>query len=212
VFDWIKSFVDRWAGLVDSATRDLIHWAVHALAGVVYTVFGNVGGAWHDLFTALHWLRSTAADFAGWVVTHFTWLIKYEIPHLGQLLLSYWHDALNFATRLYHLALSAVEAALNVARHLVDDAITWVRVHVYDPLLARAKQLETDLLKWGYAAWQLVTSPPKLAAILLDALVAAAEAAFDRIAEPAGEFALRLVVHQLPKLLKLAEAILAAVL
>jgi hypothetical protein len=212
VLNWIKGYIDRWSGVVDSATRDLVHWAIHALAGVVYTVFGNVGSAWHDLFTGLRWLRSTGADLATWLTNHIVWIVTHDLPRLGQLILGYWRDALNFATGLYHDALRAVEAALGVARRLVDDAISWVTTHVWDPLLADAKQLRADLLKWGYTAWQIVTHPGQLAAIVGDALVAWGEAQFWRLAQPVGTFALRLVVANLRRFVQLAETILTAVL
>jgi hypothetical protein len=212
MLDWLKGYVARWAGVVDSATRDLVHWAVHALAGVVYAVFGNVGRAWHDLFTAYHWVRSTAADLVGWIVTHLTYIVKHDLPLLAHSILSYWRDALNFATSLYHAALRAVESLAKVARRWVDDAIGWVITHVYDPLLADARQLRSDLLKWGYTAWQIVTHPDRLAAIVGDALISWTEQQFWRIAGPVGTFALRIVVANLRKFVALAETIITAVL
>jgi hypothetical protein len=212
VFDWIAGYVARWASVVPSPIRDLVHWAVHALAGVVYTVFGNVGSAWHDLFTAARWLRSTGADLASWVWLHLSRIVTHDLPLLADKILGYYRDAVNLATRLWHDALAAVEAAAKVARRWVDDALAWVTTHVWDPLVADVRQLRSDLLKWGYAAWQLVTDPAKLASILLGALIAVAEAQFWLVAAPVGTFALRIVTANLRKFLQLAETILAAVI
>lgn len=212
MLDWIAGFVGRWAASVPSPVRDLVHWAVHALAGVVYAVFGNVGRAWHDMFTAFHWVESTARDLVIWVVRWLTWLIRVAIPRIDAAILAYWRDALRFARTLYDDALAGILRLSRLARQWVDDALKWVRVNVWDPLLADVRQLRADLLKWGYFAYQLVTHPSQLAAILGDALISWAEQQFWRIAGPAGTFALRLVAANVRKFAQLAETILAAVL
>lgn len=212
MFDWVKDFVERWAGQVAAPVRDLVHWAVHALAGVVYAVFGNVGSAWHDVFAAARWIESTATDLVHWIVTHLTWLIKHAIPALGQLILHYWRDALNFATSLYHDLQRGLQQLTGLARRWVDDALAWVHDHVWAPLVADAKQLRNDLLKWGFFAYDLLTHPARLAGILVLPLIAAAEAVFWQIAAPAGEFALRLVLANARRFAQLAETILTAVL
>lgn len=212
MLEWIAGYVARWTGYVEQNTRGLVQWGLHALAGVVYAVFGNVGKAWHVLLAALQWMHGEADSFAGWVVLHLTALVTVDLPKLWSYAVAGFRAAAQLASRLYHLALAAAAAAAQLARQLVKDAIGWVITHVYDPLLALAKQLRADLLKWGYAAWWLVTHPDKLAPILLGALIGAAESAFFTIAGPAGRFALRLIVSQLPRLLTLTEAIVKAVL
>lgn len=212
MFDWIAGFVARWAGSVPAAVRDLVHWAVHALAGVVYTVFGNVGGAWHALFTAYHWVLTSGTDFVKWVVTHLTYLIRTWLPRIEATALALWHDALAFASRLYHDVLSRLDQLARLARRWVDDAIAWVEVHVLDPLLADVAQLRADLLKWGYYAFQLVTHPDRLAAIVGDALISWAESQFWRIAGPLGSFVLRLLLVNARRFAQLLESIVTAVL
>jgi hypothetical protein len=212
MLSWIAGYVGRWSGQVASEVRSLVQWGLHALAGVVYTVFGNVGKAWGWLLTSLQWMHAQADLFAGWVVTHLVQIVTVDIPRLARDAVNYYDAAIAFAGRVWSDAQAAVARALQLAQQYVADALNWVRVNVYDPLFAAAKQLETDLLKWGYYAYQLLTHPATLAGLLLDYLIAAAEAAFDRIAVPAGTFALRLITSQLPRFLKLAEAILTAVL
>lgn len=212
MFDWIAGFVARWAASVPAAVRDLVHWSVHALAGVVYAVFGNVGGAWHKLFTALHWLYTSGYDLAKWLVTHISYLVKVWLPRLEAAITAAWRDALAFASRLYHDVLGRLDQLTRLARRWVDDAIAWVVTHVLDPLAADARQLRADLLKWGYFAYQLVTHPDRLAAIVGDALIAWAESQFWRLAGPVGQFVLRLLLANARKFAQLLETIVTAVL
>lgn len=212
MLDWIAGYVARWTGQVEQSTRDLVHWGLHALAGVVYAVFGNVGKAWSDVLTALKWAHREADSFAGYVVGHLAAIVTVDIPRLWSYATAAVKALEQLALRYYHAALAAVQVAEHLAAAAVKSALVWVAAHVYDPLLARAKQLEADLLRWGYYAYQLVTHPDKLAAILLGSLIAFAEASFWRIAAPAGRFALRLIVAQLPAVLRLAEAVVTAVL
>jgi hypothetical protein len=212
MLNWIAGYVGRWAGVVDIHVRDLVHWAIHALASVIYTVFGHVGNAWGDLLAAFKWLHSHAADYVAWTIAHLRQIILVDLPKLAATALGYLKQALAFATTVYHLALAGIARLHDLARQWVADALQFVHDHVYAPLLALARQLRTDLLKWGYYAYQLVTHPDQLAVILLDALIAAAEAAFWRIADPAGRFALRLILSQPLRFARLAETIAAAVL
>jgi hypothetical protein len=212
VLNWIAGYAQRWAGFVEQKTIDLVHWCIHALAGVVYTVFGNVGKAWGDLLTALKWLQTTGASLVGWIVTHLTYIVTHDIPQLVTDVIGYYHDAINLADRLYQAALAGIKQLSSDALQWVKDAEQWVIATIWDPLVADVRQLRSDLLQWGYAAWQLLNDPAKLAGLLLGALIAVAEATFWQIAGPAGTFMLRLITANLRRLLQLAETILAAVL
>ena len=212
MLQWIAGYVARWTGYVEQNTRGLVQWGLHALAGVVYAVFGNVGKAWGDLRTALGWMHQAADYFVAYTVGHLAAIIKVDLPKLWNYAVAAFKAAEQLALHYYRLAVAAIKVAEQLAAHLVAALQAWVVAHVWTPLLALAKQLRADLLKWGYTAWWYITHPGKLAPILLAPLVAAAESSFFAIAGPAGRFALRLVVHQLPKLLTLAEQIVAAVL
>lgn len=212
MLDWIAGYVARWTGYVATGVIDLVHWGIHALAGVVYGVFGNVGKAWHLFTGGLAVLRDYADRFVSEVVTLADWIIRVAIPGLYRQALAWYHDALNLAKVLYHAAIVAIDQALRLAKALIEALRTYVDVHVLAPLTDLIRQLRADLLRWGYVAWFYVTHPEKLAPVLIDAIVAAAIAAFDRIAIPAGEFALRLVARDPRRWLQLLEHIIAAVL
>lgn len=212
MLSWIGAFVGRWAAVVPQDVRDVIHWTAHALASVVYTVFGNVGKAWHDLLGALQWMHARADEFVSYVVGRIAWLVTVEVPRLAATALGYLRTALAFAAHIWSLAQAGLARLEGLARQWVKDALSWVAVHVWQPLDARLRQVAADLIKWGFYAYQLVTHPDQLAAILLGALIAAAESTFFRIAGPLGTFTLRLIMSALPRLLALAESVVTAVL
>lgn len=212
MLEWIGAFVGRWSGRVASDVRDVVKWTVHALAGVVYTVFGHVGGAWHEIFSGYDWIRAHVAGFAHDVYNWIQHIVTVDIPYLWHILLSDVKGLIALIGKVLDQAIAAVAAALKAALRAVDDAIKWVIDHVYGPLKAYADQIWHDLLKWGYTAWFYVTHPDKLAPILLNALIAAAEAAFWDVAGPAGRFILGVLLKNAPKLAALLETIIAAVL
>lgn len=212
MFDWIAGFVARWAGRIGADILDVVHWSVHALAGVVYAVFGNVGNAWHLLWLSFHWLevqtRLMGASVFGWIRQ----IITTDLPWLWHILLSDVKGLLAEIGRVAGVVEADLLRGLNVLRGVIDSVVRWVVANVYDPLKAFADQLRADLEKWGFFAWRLLNDPPKLAAILLGALIAAAESAFFSIAAPAGRFVLGLLIHNAAKVASLLESIVAAVL
>lgn len=212
MLNWIAGFVDRWTPVVSTAIRDLVHWAIHALAGVVYTVFGHVGAAWREVYDSLTWHLRWAVAFVHSVVSHLDTIITKDIPflwkyflaqvvHIGHLIVAALNQALAFADSLYHKAVNAIDA-LN----------RWVNTHVLLPLSALIAGLRRDLLKWGFFAYQLLNDPGKLAAILARFIVAAILAIFWTVAGPVGEFIAGIILKQLPRFVKLVETILAAVI
>lgn len=212
MLNWIAGFVDRWRDRIGQDLRDLVHWTVHALAGVVYTVFGNVGRGWRHLWLAFEWLGRQATGFIAETYGWIRQIITTDLPWLWHILLSDIKGVLALIDRVYRTVAAAILAAVRYAESLVRGAIRWTVDHVWAPLKAYADAIYRDLLKWGYAAYQLVTHPDRLAVILLDAMIAAAEAAFWRIAGPAGRFALGLVLHNARRFALLLESIVAAVL
>lgn len=212
MLDWIDSFVYRWVNVVDTPIRDALKWTVHALAGVVYTVFGNVGRAWAGITGTADGLIHEATHFATVVYGWIRQIVLTDIPWLWHVLQSDVQWLINHVAAIYSDVLARILAAVRYAETLVQSAINWIIVHVYDPLKAEAERLYNDLLKWGYWSYQLLNDPGKLAGILLDWLIAAAEAAFWRIAPAAGRFILGVLIHQAPKLVTLLEDIFTAVL
>jgi len=212
IFSWIDKYIDFYSSLVGAAIRNAIRWAVHGLAGIVHTLFVHVAGAELRIFDGANWILRHTAGFANSVVAWIRQIVTVDIPALWHYAISNVRQLLRDISAAANWLLGKIETLARVARRWVDDAVSWIVTHVYDPLKAYADTIWRDLLKWGYFAWKLLNDPPRLAAILLNALIAAAEAAFWTIAPPAGRFALGLVLHNARRFAQLLETILAAVI
>ena len=212
MLNWILGYVKRWGGIVADPVIDLVHWAIHAIAGVVYTVFNHVGAAWLSVYHAALWLHKAINAFSYEVWAHLWSIITRDLPGLFHTALSWYRAALKWADRLYHILLHALAVALATARRWVDDATRWVVDHVWRPLKAAVADLWRNLIKWGYTAWYYVTHPDKLAPILIRPMIRAAEDVFWDVAAPVGNFAFRIVLANSRRFVHLVETILAAVL
>jgi len=209
---WIAGWFGRFAGAVDSTVVRMVHWVVHALASVVYTVFAHVGAAWRDMYAAGNWLRESAGRFVGAVYDHIRAILLYWVPRIFG-----WIDA------VYHRAISAVEHLARLAwgwvRALESDVQRWILAlyhwawqHVYLPLRAYADWLWARIKAWAYVAYWWITHPAKLAELLLWPLVAALEAAAWDVARVLGTFTTALIVRNVRRVAQLIETVLAAVL
>ncbi len=212
MLDWIAGYVGRWSGEVVDATRSLVQWGLHALASVVYTVFGNVGKAWGNIIDTIADLYTEARNFATEVAHTLYWIVHLYVLPLVNRLTADFHTALTFAESVLKYARLAIDAVNHALAAGLQDVRTWADRNIFAPLTAAIKTVEANLIKWGLFAYDLLTHPEKLAPLLIRALITAAEDIFWDIAAPIGEFAFRIVVKDLNRWLKLAETIIAAVL
>lgn len=212
MLDWIAGFVARWTPVVSNGVRDLVHWGLHALASVVYFVFGAVGKAWNDVVTAIAAAYDQAKRFVTTVGTALEFLIRVYVPRVLAQAEAWWHDALSTAHALAALILADLKADIADITAFINDVRQFAITHILVPLTAAIEAIKADIVKYAVFAYNLVTHPDQLAAILIRAMITAAEDIFWDIAEPAGEFALRVVTKNLARWLHLIETIIAAVL
>jgi hypothetical protein len=212
VLSWIASFIGRWSGTVSAAVRDMVHWAVHALASVVYTVFGNVGKAWHEMWAAASWLETAAGRFATSVYDHLRAIVVHDIPLIYAWALKWIRAVEAYAVALYHWAARELGVLRALAWSWILDVRAWALRDIWDPLHARTDQIWQDLLKWGYTAWWYLNHPAAFVAIIGDAITDWLEANAWATGRKLGTFALALMAHNMRRLLALAEDIVTAVL
>jgi hypothetical protein len=211
MLDWIASFTNRWLAPVGQAVVDLVHWTVHALASVVYFVFGAVGKAWDNVWGALGWQLTAAAQFVDSVYQLARKVLKVYFPAVYSWIAKETTLIRNTADAWYHDALHAVDLARHEAAHLIDDLRSWVQRDIWAPLVADTRQLRADLQKWGYTAWWYITHPDALAKLLLTALIAAAESAIWQISGPVLTFATKLILANIRRIAILAEDVFTSV-
>ncbi len=208
---WLDRFFHSVTGTVGSAVSAVVHYAVHALAAVVFAVFGLVRGAWEWCLSGMVELHTALDDFTKAVVDFAKWLATVALPALRK-----WAAAA-LALLAHDLSLLrtwALEQFAKVALAIdraYRDAVTWVTVHVYDPLKKYADLIAADLRKWGYTAWYYITHPAMLAELLLVPLVTTFEKYAWAIGKMLGQFLLALIAQNIPKLLTLIEDIITAV-
>ncbi|HEY6278453.1 MAG TPA: hypothetical protein VIX86_19230 [Streptosporangiaceae bacterium] len=211
MLDWIASFIARWAPAVPAAIRDLVHWSVHALASVVYFVFGNVGKAWGYVWGALKWHLTAAVRFVDATYQQLRAILKKYFPAVYN-----WIAGLIAAVRkdlrtVWHDTLAELDRLRALAAGWIKDVRAWAYRDIWLPLSADTAWLKTHLLKWGYTAWYYITHPDMLANILLDPLITLIERQAWTVAARLGTFTLALAVHNIRRLAQLAEDIIAAV-
>lgn len=212
MLNWIAGFVDRWSGIVAQGIRDLIHWTVHALASVVYTVFGLVGSAWRDVYKATDWLLVSATGFLYETYKHVYRIIVYWIPRILRLIDDWVKWLIRRIEQVTAYLLSRILYYYRLLRTALDIAVRWIVHTLIDPLRAFADHIWKQLIAWGYYAFYYITHPDKLAAVLIRALVGAAENVFWDIAAPVGKFAAGIVLHNAKRIVLVIESILSAVL
>jgi hypothetical protein len=212
MLSWIAGFVSRWAGGIDQGIRDLVHWTVHALASVVYTVFGHVGTAWRDMWRAASWLETAAGRWAGQVFGHLWAIVKRDLPWLAAAITL----ARQLAIRLYNTVVTwawrLIRAAEALAVRLVNDVRQWAYRDIWLPLLQLARDARRDLARWAWPAFWYITHPAALAGLLGDALVDWLEVNSWRVAQRLGTFTLHLLLANARRVAHLAEDIITAAL
>lgn len=212
MLSWLDRFWRSASGYVDDKVRSTVHWAEHAIMGVVLNVFGLVGTAWR--YAQQGWAAGWAelGSLAHSVWAKFQYVLHVLIPELGRWVSSQVARLLAFAQGIWSGLLrliSAVDARLTAA---FTAAIAWVLRTVWAPLKAYADQIWHDLTKWGYTAWWLVTHPDQLAELLIFHIVASLEAHAWQVARLLGTFTLALIRANLRRIAQLAEDVITAVL
>jgi hypothetical protein len=212
MLSWLDSFFSRVRGAIGSAVSDAIHYAVHALAAVVFAVFGLVGRAWSALVGAVRSFHAQLDRFAQEIINFATYVVKVLVPGVVA-----W-----VKTEITRLETALAQAAHDLATWVNDligriaaaaaDVIQWVLANVWAPVQAAIGLLTANLEKWGYTAWYYITHPDQLAELLINSIVTSLETHSWDIAKRLGQFTLALIAQNIPRLLQLIEDILTAVI
>lgn len=212
MFDWVTGWFIKWAPLVDQKIRDMVHWAIHAVASVLIAVFRHVLDAWKWLIYGLAFLGYEEIHFAEDVWNFGRRVVHVYIPRL----LKWTWGWIGFLHKLIWTIYSALVRALDTLRKLAWSWILalWRNVlrFVWDPLKRFADLIWHDLIKWGWTAWWWITHPEALAGFLFWHIIHWLEFYAWEAGRRLGTFGLALVRHNLRRFLILAEDVISAVL
>lgn len=211
MLSWLDRYWRSATGYVSREIATAVHWAEHAIMGVILTVFGLVSRGWTYLQqgAAAAWTAAGGLAHAVWV--KFGYVLAVLIPSLERWVSSLWARLLSLIRSVWTALLrlvAAVDARLTAA---FAAAARWVIRSVWAPLAARAAQLWQYLTRWAYVAWWYVTHPAALAQLLLLHLITALERDAWQVARLLGTFTLALLRANLRRVAQLAEDVITAV-
>lgn len=208
---WLDRFWTGVSGSVGTVISRAVHYAIHALASVVFGVFHAVGDAWHGLYVAMAGLHKALDEFGLAVFVKLAHILTDVIPHLIRWAESRLAMLARALSVLYHQLLADVRALIDRIGAAVTAALRWVEQHVYLPLKAFADQIWNDLKKWGYTAWWYITHPESLAELLVMPLADSLERHAWAIARKLGTFIVALISANIERIAILAEDIITGV-
>lgn len=210
--DWLTSWFARVAVSVGPAVADAIHWAVHALAVVVLSVFDHVFGAWATL---VRWLISyllalgRALYWAGAKIWH---ILRVVIPDVIRWVRGWIAFLLRFIRSWVAWLWKQIRATIALLYQQIGRVVRWAWDHIFRPLWAWTQFLWRLVKAWAWVAFWYITHPGALAERLIFWIAASLERHAWELAASLGRFFTALFVRNLARAVRLFETILAAVL
>lgn len=112
----------------------------------------------------------------------------------------------------FNKLLADVNYVLAMSKWLLHEFSVWLFDTTINPILARLKKAEEDILKYALTAYQILSTPSKLASLAFWPLFAIFQANPFTIGRIIGDWLAKLVYHNVVKTISLAETILTDVL
>jgi hypothetical protein len=211
MLNWLDRFFGKVSGAIGAEISKAVHWAFHALASVVFAVFGLVGKAWALFVRGVHDFMAAIDKLGAEIIAFASWLVHVEIPAILRWAGAELAKLSSALANIYDWAVKAIADVIRRIEAAISDVTKWVLRNVWDPLKAYADKIYNDLLKWGFYAYNVLTHPQALADSLLLFLVNSLERAAWDIGQKLGTFLLALISANIKKLLILIEDIVTAV-
>lgn len=199
-------------GYVDEHVRQWVHDLVNGLYGFLHNIFGLVGSGWNKLVAEVHFAWQGLADFMREVTYAVSFIIHYLFPALVKRFTGLIDAVKSFALGVYHFAVRELNALRSYVDKLVQSALTWVTVHVYDPLHTLLVQAWNWITSRGETIWHYISNPGALVDLVWDFLITKLEAEAWTVGEKLGSFFLSLVIHNVKRFALLLEDIITAIL
>lgn len=212
MLSWLDSFWKSATGYVAREVATAVHWAEHAIMGVILNVFGLVARGWRYFQQGAAAAWSAVGDFAHAVWVKFDWILHTLIPSVLRWAQAQLAALVTFAHSIWSSLLALVKAVDARLTAAIAAIVRWVAANVWAPLQALALRIWHDLTSWAQLAVYYSTHPQALADLLLLFLVNSLEARAWQVAQLLGRFTLSLIVANLRRVALLVEDVLTAVL
>jgi hypothetical protein len=211
MLSWLDGFFSSAAATIGAPVANAVHWAVHALASVVFAVFKLVGSAWAKLVDAVRAFHAALDAAMAEVVKFATWIVKVELPALRKWAESELAKLAVALAQLYDRVTTAIADLIDRIAAAVASVTSWVISAVWDPIQAALKVLTANLIKWGFTAYTYITHPQMLADLLIMPLINSLVNNAAAIAEQVGAFLLTLMLKNVKAIITVIEDIITAV-
>lgn len=212
MLNWIEKWFRAGVGLISTTALDWIHVALHGIAGIIHTVFGDVNKAWLAIQHAFWFVFGEVAYTARLVFTFLYWVVHIAIPAVvkyaftvGKLL---WHEV----GVIFKWAAREILKFYLLARRYTLDLWHWAYTHIVHPIEVSLTAAWQWITKRGETLWYYLTHPDKLIDLLLPFLAGGISRASNNTLSAIGIVVTALVLHNIRRVLVILEDIIAAVL
>lgn len=117
-----------------------------------------------------------------------------------------------WANRWFYRLLADINYVLAMAKWLLHEFSVWLFATTINPILARLKTAEENILRWAYYCYQFVSNPPKLADITFWPLFGVFQKNPFGIGRTIGDWLGKLVYENTVRSISLAEQIITDIL
>lgn len=212
MLNWVEHWFKSGASFITRKALDWIHVALHAIAGVIETVFSGVTHAWLDLQHATWWIFNEVR-YGARLFYHFVWWVTNKgIPDLFayayKLGKALWHGI----DEAYKWASGEIHKAIKYAERYANDIWSWGYSHFIKPIERSIYEAWQWINHDGAYIWHVITHPADLADIVLAAMAGAFMRASDKVLSAIGMAVLHTVLKQMPRMLHIIEDIFASIL
>lgn len=210
------NWIERWFHDGTSyLARKALHWvhvALHAIAGIVTGIVGNVRLAWQDLQHAV-WYAFEQATYGAELTYHaIWWLVNRGIPFVYRYIIAHVKYLESAIAKAATLALHDAIALFDQAEKYTREFTAWFHANIVAPIDNSLHNAWHWINVHGEYAWKLVTHPDRLADLIVAHFAGAIMRASDGVAITIGTTILHILTKQLGRVARIAEQIISSAL
>lgn len=212
MINWIEHWFSDGASYITHRVLTWIHVALHAIAGIITGITGNVTRSWDDLQHAI-WLVFDEVNYGARVTYHaIWWLVNRGIPYVYRYIISHVKLLESDLAKAISRLLADIVSAIDLAEKYAREFVAWFHANVVVPLANSLGEAWHWINSEGNYVWQLITHPDRLADLILAYFAGAIMRASDKVATAIGAALWDILTKNLHRVLRVAEDIISAVM